>query len=536
MTGHPINPKAVKWFGDRGISDETISRMGIYSGKVVKHGDGDAAEKEVVPDLAGNVICFPYFERGREVATKYRMAIRHGDRIERLFWQKKGGKKTFYNVDILDDPILERGDYPCVITEGEPDMLTAIDCGHPWAMSVPDGAPADRDAKGRPIPMQPDAELDPAKDVKFEYVFNAWEALSKVKRFVLATDADGQGQRLKDELARRLGQERCSYVAYPHQDRDVVPDFDRDGNEIKRPVKDLNEVRLYYGDDVVREVIQRAKPYPVSGLYTLDDFEERQRVLYSTGFVDLDEHIQLYEGAFRVVSGLPGSGKTATWMQVVYNAAEIHGWPAAIASFEADVRPDVLRMLRAFRIKKPRRDWGKWDIREADEFIREMFCFITRDPSGRRTDAATVEWLIDTAEKAVVRYGIKQLLIDPWNKLDHRRNPGERGDEYLGRALTSVLDFAGRAMVDTSIIAHPTKDAARSVKDGDAISLYDISDGAHWANAAQQGVIIHRKSHVDTMTQVFVQKVKFRGTGRIGDCYLQYDEHEERFALSLKSG
>ncbi len=42
---------------------------------------------------------------------------------------------------MLDDPALHEGRAALVITEGECDALTAIDCGYPFAVSVPDGAP-----------------------------------------------------------------------------------------------------------------------------------------------------------------------------------------------------------------------------------------------------------------------------------------------------------------------------------------------------------------------------------------------------------
>ena len=77
---------------------------------------------------------FPFLERGVVVNEKYRAP-------GKKFWQRAGGRRTFWNSDALDDPALEAGHQALVITEGELDALTAIECGFPLSVSVPDGAP-----------------------------------------------------------------------------------------------------------------------------------------------------------------------------------------------------------------------------------------------------------------------------------------------------------------------------------------------------------------------------------------------------------
>lgn len=50
-------------------------------------------------------------------------------------------------------------------------------------ISVPDGA----------VAQVRDALPDPARDVKFSYIFSCWDALSKVPRVILAVDNDAPG-------------------------------------------------------------------------------------------------------------------------------------------------------------------------------------------------------------------------------------------------------------------------------------------------------------------------------------------------------
>jgi twinkle protein len=189
-------------------------------------------------------VVFPFLERGVVVNEKYRAP-------GKKFWQRAVGRRTFWNSDALDDPALEAGHQALVITEGELDALTAIECGFPLSVSVPDGAP--------PVPEgeKPD-DLGPIDQCgehagKLEFLWNNRDPLKRIKRFIIATDGDRPGQRLAAELVRRLSASRCLFVEYP------------------RGSKDLNDVAVLHGKDAVAAILNGAKPYPVRGLYQLSD-------------------------------------------------------------------------------------------------------------------------------------------------------------------------------------------------------------------------------------------------------------------------
>ena len=205
-----------------------------------------------------------------------------------------------------------------------------------------------------------------------------------------------------------------------------------------------------------------------------------------------------------------------------------HGWRCCIASFEMRVSPTLRDMLRGFFLQRPRAQWDRAAIEEADAFIRDKFSFICLAPKDDDTDA-DADWVIDRASDAVIRYGADMLIVDPWNELEHKRRGGENTADYTNRAVRAFKRFAHSYDVCTIIVAHPTKAAGIAVKNGEPVSLYDISDGATWANKAELGVIISRRSINDTLTQVAIRKVKFRGTGRLGEAWLTYDEALEAF-------
>lgn len=53
-----------------------------------------------------------------------------------------------------------------------------------------------------------------------------------------------------------------------------------------------------------------------------------------------------------------------------------------------------------------------------------------------------MDWVLDRARAAVMRHGIRGLVIDPYNELDHRRPGTQSETEYISQMLTKVKRFA----------------------------------------------------------------------------------------------
>lgn len=491
----------------RGLSLETAVRFGIYTARRDESGS-------VVPDPKGNIVAFPFFERGAVVAEKYRAP-------NKKFSQRPGCRRTFWNADALDDPALETGAQALVITEGEIDALTAIDCGFPLTVSVPDGAP--------PVPKgkSPD-DLDPVdaggeSSGKFEFLWNNRDRLKRVKRFVLAVDADAPGQRLASEIVRRLGAGRCLFVTYPSAS--VVP---VEGGE-SRPCKDLNEVLMRLGRDAVVRVLNEARPYPVRGLYRLSEYPDLPALeVFDTGWLSLDEHLRIFRGELMVVTGIPSHGKTSFVTHMLVNLAERYGWRSAVCSPEMPIVPQYRDKLRAMRLRRQVLD--RDDATSADEFLEEYFCFIDASPLEDLSEEITLDWVLERATDAVLRDGIDALVIDPWNELEHERRRDESLPEYIGRAIRVIKRWAKRHNVAVIIIAHPTKDVQDKGK-GRMPTPYDVDGAAHWYNKPDHVLIVHRENEDVNETTIRIAKVRFERTGEKGHVKLKYDRHCGRFEM-----
>ncbi|GKV03916.1 hypothetical protein SLEP1_g16150 [Rubroshorea leprosula] len=205
----PIGQELIVYFAERGISQETLQRNGVMQ----KYGDQD-------------VIAFTYRRNGVLVGCKYRT-------MNKRFWQEKGTKKWLYGLDDINDTA------EIIIVEGEIDKLSMEEAGFHNCVSVPSGAPQRVSTQELPA-ME--------KDGAYQYLWNCKEYLDKVSRIILATDVDKPGKALAEELARRLGKERCWIVHWPKKDGFGC-------------FKDANEVLKCLGPEALKEVIENAEQY-----------------------------------------------------------------------------------------------------------------------------------------------------------------------------------------------------------------------------------------------------------------------------------
>ena len=155
-----------------------------------------------------------------------------------------------WNEDNLIEP--PPADASLIVTEGEWDALACISIGEGHVVSVPDGANG-KVSEGVIKPLEDTAFARPREGR------NLKPGLDRFKRIILATDADGPGYILRDELAIRLGENRCWFLTYPPG------------------TKDANEVLAKYGRDALVQVLAGAKPMVPDRLVRFSRFRRRSR-------------------------------------------------------------------------------------------------------------------------------------------------------------------------------------------------------------------------------------------------------------------
>ncbi len=487
-----LGKKGVEFFANRKIKSETADRLGIFTGSRSK-------DSKVVPSPTGNILVFPFAEHDEIVAEKYRPVDK------KTFWQREGGKRIFWNAEAVGLAAQRE----LIITEGEIDALSALECGFELVVSVPDGAPTE------------EVDIDTDKEGgKFSYLWEARKELASVASFVIAVDNDAPGTRLAAELVRRLSAARCKFVEYP------------------AGCKDLNDVLVKHGPDEVASVLNAAQLYPLRGLYRLADYPEKPELKIScTGWRRIDEHLKIFPGELMVVTGIPGHGKSSWTMALVANLCRINKWCAAVFSPEMPIIPHLRDKMRCMYLGRPIEgseiknvsSASRQDIATADAWIERHFVFLDADPSGGwNDDDCTFEWVMDRAHEAVLRDGIRVLLIDPWNEIEHgSRRDNELMTEYIGRCIRDLRRFAQQREVVVIIVAHPTKEIGKEKRHP---GLYDIDGSAHWANKPDHGVSVHLPEPDKAVARIHVTKVRFGNTGKRGVVDLIYDIKSHRYS------
>lgn len=457
---HPVssNSEAAAFFAARCISPETLQQ----------HGVGVVRTWSPATKGVQDALVFPYRRAGVLVNAKYRAIA------SKTFWQSKGGEKILYGLDDIVDADT------VVIVEGEMDKLAMHQAGFTACVSVPDGAPA----KAR------DGELPPPEeDKKFSYLWACRAHLDRVKSFIIATDADEPGAALAEELARRLGRERCWRVHWPSVAADgaggVAPEAAR---------KDANEVLMKDGPEALQSLVRAAEPVPIRGLFRFKDFDAEIDRYYSldmhaemrgasTGWADVDGLYRVVPGELTVVTGVPNSGKSEFVDALMVNLAASSGWSFALCSMENKVHEHARKLIEK-HVGKPFFD-GEYaanaqrmspaELQRAKAWLNDTFYLIRHEDD----ELPSIDWVLGLARAAVMRYGIRGLLVDPYNELDHRRPASISETEYVSQMLTRIKRFAAHNDCHVWFVAHP-----RQMQQwrGEPPGLYDISGSAHFVN------------------------------------------------------
>jgi twinkle protein len=230
-------------------------------------------------------------------------------------------------------------------------------------------------------------------------------------------------------------------------------------------------------------------------------------------------------GEFIVVTGIPQHGKSSWTLQLLAQMAKNHGLRSAIFSPEMKIVPVIRDRLCSIRDRHP-----SPHSPETWAWVEDMFTFIGRDPRGGGLDDEdfTLENIIEKAEDAVLRDGIRFLLVDPWNEVEHAREKNETLTEYVARGIRLLKRFAMTYNVTVIVVAHPTKMGKN--KDGmlETPGLYDISDSAAWYNKADHGVVIWRDFEANC-TEVHIVKSRFDEAGEPGVVKMHFDRQTHRF-------
>jgi twinkle protein len=472
-----------EWLLKRGISQGTADKMKLF-----------AAEKFFGKlDKTTDAIGFPYYRNGALVAAKYRSFP------EKDYTQESGGAHDFFGIDQII-----KGQ-PLIIVEGEIDCLTLMEIGIPNVVSVPSGAPI----------KVADGKVLPSEDKRFAYVWNARDIIDAAPYVILATDQDVPGQALAEELARRIGKDKCRLAKFDRKDFNEIFVNDDPARKSYDPARDI------------KDILDAAAAYPIAGLSTASTFEQRLNDLFtkgtgrgfSTGYSSVDSIYTVAPGQLTVVTGYPSSGKSNFVDQIMVNLARKSSWKFAICSFENQPEIHISRLMEIYTGSrffdgKDRMTQAQKDV--AFKWVSDHFLFI--DTNGE--EPSTLDSILERSRVAVKRMGVRGLVIDPYNYIDLQRDNATETDA-ISKMLTRVQAFCKTYDVHTWFVAHPSK-INRAGVDQPRPDGMAISGSMAWWAKTDCGITVHRG--VGPEVQIAVWKCRYRWVGQQGETTMLYNK------------
>lgn len=400
----------------------------------------------------------------------------------------------------------DRIDPHCVVVVSHPlDRLALIEAGFESVICLPPSLGT--------LTTAPDAWM---------FLERIEQGMGDIAQFILAFRNDAIGHRNEEEFARRLGRERCKRTRWQ-------------GKPTEGTIAGAWQVLRTHGADTVRHEIDVAPAYPVVGVHELYDVENQFDYLYEfglergvlTGWPSLDVHYTVKAGQMTIVTGIPGHGKSSLLDAMLVNLAKLHDWSFGLFSpenqpIERHYASLMEKYLGAPFDRGPQKRITPEQKNTTKAWLNDHFKVLLPDEENGNW---SIDGVLALAKVLVYRYGIRGLVIDPWNELDHSRPSGISETDHISGALTKIRRFARLNGVHVWIVAHPTKLEPRADGKYPVPTPYMISGGAHWRNKADNALSIYRNvgEADDDICDVHVQKIRFKEIGRVGMVSLRCD-------------
>ena len=477
---------------ERGLSPQTIEHFRIRSSY-----RAPGVEEQ---------IWFPYFLNGRHVNSKRRMGEAP---TYKEFRQSKNAIRSLFNIDAC------KGAGTIVVAEGELDVMACYEAGWKSVVSAPDGAP------GRNRETGVVAEVG-SKGRAFEEP-TAEKLFAAAAKIVIATDADDEGQKLAEWLIAKYGIDKCWRVRWPEG------------------CKDANDVLLQKGAKALDDLIAKARPVDLPGIYRFGDHrEDLKRVRregfdrgMTTGFPNLDLIYRPKIGQVIYFLGLPGTGKTSLITHHHVNLTRDHDMRIAVFSPEMGNKTAMSKKYAEVVMGKPLEQMTDEEIDIAMDWVDERFFAIDAlhgDDAGFGT--LTLDDVIERAEMTSIKLGANGLIIDPWNRMAAAKPGNMTPTEYANFAGNKLSRLAQRNKMVVWVNLHPSKMSRRG-SDEEMPSPHDANESAHWYNMADVFLGIHRNKWTEPINQTTVKVWKHREegiSGELGEAYFSYDRESGRFS------
>ena len=405
-----------------------------------------------------------------------------------------------YNIDCINPLKVAEETIPrLIITEGEKDVLTLNETGYPYAISVPNGAASDLSKS-------------------FE-AFEPW--LDQVRDIVICGDTDLPGRILVKHLTDYFGA-RCLLTTLPSD------------------CKDISDVLATYGVEVVREIIETARPQHTSDIITVN--ERADEILnalhgeydhgYDIGYGPLTDHVfhPTDQGGLIITTGKPNSGKTDFLNDLTCRLMAKTGRNVCYLSFEVpDKDKHIAHLIQLMLGKVNTASYTREQLQPIVSFLNSHMVHLDlHEVSPTPTN------IIARAEMVNRTTPLKYLVIDPYLFMEMETGRYNTETQAIKAMLTQMQAWGRNHHIWVIIVAHPRSLKKQNGKNElEDIDMYTISGSANWANLADFIFSISRVKEQDrSYTRLDMLKVRDQDLCQTGSVLYvrqtcgRYDERE----------
>ena len=496
------------YLSEMGISRETavLARLGCLTHWF----DNPDSKQEGGERTRRRCIAYVNYVNGQPVNVKYRSCEpsranpknQEGQTVFMKFWNQESPTTPCapYHIDCINplqvnEEVIDR----LIITEGEKDVLSLLEAGYRYVISVPNGASCE-------------------PDKAFE-AFEPW--LAPVNDVVLCGDTDLPGRKLVKKL--------CDYFG----PRSLVIELPAD-------CKDISDVLATYGADTVRSIIEAAQPVATDDIITveqrteqvLDVLNGRYDKGYEVGFGPLTDRVfhPTDLGGLIIVTGKPNSGKTDFLNDLTCRLMMKTGRRVCYLSFEVpDKNKHIAHLVKLALGQVNTTRYTREELAPLIGYLNAHMVHL-----DLHEVSPTPAHILERADRVRRTMPMHYLVIDPYLFMEVETGRYSSETQAIKAMLTQVQSWGRANGVWVVIVAHPRKLMKLwGSNESEDIDMYTIAGSANWANLADFILSITRVDEEDKRyTRLDMLKVRDQDLCRKGSVIYvrqpcgRYDERE----------
>jgi len=499
---------AWRYLSEMGISRKTavLARVGCTTAHFIKQD----SMQENPEGTHCRSLAYVNYVNGQAVNVKFRSCEpsracpkdSEGRTVYLKYWNQESPTTPCapYHIDcihplLVEDEVIDR----LIITEGEKDVLSLLEAGYSYVISVPNGA-----------------SCEPEK--AFE-AFESW--LAPVNDVVLCGDTDLPGRTLVKKLVDYFGPKSL-----------VV--------ELPADCKDISDVLVAYGVETVRSIIEAAQPLATGDIITVEERTEavldvlngRYDKGYDVGFGPLTDRVfhPTDIGGLIIVTGKPNSGKTDFLNDLTCRLMMKTGRHVCYLSFEVpDKNKHIAHLVRLALGQVNTTRYTREELAPIIGYLNAHMVHLDLHEA-----APTPAHILERADRVRRTMPIKYLIIDPYLFMEVETGRFSSETQAIKAMLTQVQTWGRAHGVWVVIVAHPRKLMKLwGSNDTEDIDMYTIAGSANWANLADFILSITRVDEEDKRyTRLDMLKVRDQDLCRKGSVLYvrqpcgRYDERD----------